>query len=213
MKKERRIGTITFGIVLVVLGILLCVSMFTNILDVRTIIRFWPVIFIILGIEILIYSLNKEIQIKYDVWGILLTIFIVFSAGIMGIIDYGINEFLLSDNVKNYIDQELGSSTYSYFFDNDKLEIKNTGNVIKSAQIIEDKSLDLIKVYIEVKNKEDKYFNRSNFRLLIDNDRSEGNLYITSGYEEKFVQEGKLIIYTPNKELINISGNNIEIIE
>lgn len=215
VKKERRVGTLTFGIVLVIAGILLCFSIFTGIVELRAIVRFWPVVFIILGAEILIYSFKKDVQIKYDVWGILLTMFIVFSASLVGTVDYVINDVIFSDNLKGYLDKELSQDVYTYRFNNNNdVEIVNNGSVINKIKIIEDSGINGSRVHIEVKAKEGEYFTKNNYRLLIESEYDNNKLTILSGYDEKYIENGTIICYTKDKNLIKINGSkNMEVIK
>ena len=57
--RVHRIGTITFGVSLLAMGTLFLLHMFLPVITYQTVYRLWPVIFILLGIEILI-SNQKE---------------------------------------------------------------------------------------------------------------------------------------------------------
>lgn len=83
--KERRIGTFTLGAMLVVYGILFVINIFTDKLNYATIFRFWPILLIMLGIEILVGLYSKEkTKFIYDkgsvVLLILITIFVLVAA-------------------------------------------------------------------------------------------------------------------------------------
>lgn len=83
--KERRIGTFTLGTMLVVYGILFVVNIFTDKLSYGMIFRFWPILLIMLGIEILVGLYSKEkAKFIYDkgsvVLLILITIFVLVAA-------------------------------------------------------------------------------------------------------------------------------------
>ena len=54
--RQRRIGTITLGISLVVFGILFLIHIFGGVLNYMLIFHLWPLILIVLGGEILYYS-------------------------------------------------------------------------------------------------------------------------------------------------------------
>ena len=85
--KMHRIGSITFGGTLVIFGILLLAQMFFPQIAYWQILRFWPVVLIFLGGEILIGNLNSEkVQFVYDGWAIVLTCVMLLFAGGMSLI-------------------------------------------------------------------------------------------------------------------------------
>lgn len=94
---ERRVGTFTFGISLVVFGIMFLIRTIFVDFDYTFIFHLWPVMFILLGLEVLYYSIRyKDIHFKYDVGAFfLLGIIIIFAMGMAGI------EFLM-DNYELY---------------------------------------------------------------------------------------------------------------
>lgn len=75
----RRVGTITFGIVLVVSGCAMLLSMFFPKLDLKFLLQASPLILISLGIETLL-SARKSEQLKYDWVGMILCCLIVCTA-------------------------------------------------------------------------------------------------------------------------------------
>jgi hypothetical protein len=82
----RRIGTLTLGLVFIVLGILyLSINIFNLSID-FAMIKFWPLVLISLGLEVLIYShysLKHEFVVKFDIISIfLIMVVLVFSFGL-----------------------------------------------------------------------------------------------------------------------------------
>ena len=59
----RRIGSITFGLVLIVTGVLFLAHLFFPGFNYLLIYRFWPVILILLGIEVLLGSRQKNVEV------------------------------------------------------------------------------------------------------------------------------------------------------
>lgn len=98
--RVRRVGTVTFGMVLVVTGVLFLLKLFLPALDYGVIVHFWPVILIGLGVEVLAGCRWKTFEIRnemghlveqskvvYDVPAILLTIVVTGFSLCMGIVD------------------------------------------------------------------------------------------------------------------------------
>ncbi|MBU3143747.1 LiaI-LiaF-like domain-containing protein [Clostridium sp. CF012] len=89
MIKGRRVGTFTTGIVLVIFGIMFLLRIINPSIDYLLIASLWPLILVILGIEIIIaYLINKEEIMKYDFYAIILIIIVSFFAMGMGCMEY-----------------------------------------------------------------------------------------------------------------------------
>lgn len=77
---SRRVGTLTFGCLMIILGILyLCITVFNIPLE-KYILNFWPLILISLGIETLVLnklSLKNNVELKYDFLSFILIIIMV----------------------------------------------------------------------------------------------------------------------------------------
>lgn len=96
--KTHRIGTITFGILLMLFGGLFLAHIFVPALNYRIIFRLWPFIFIFLGLEVLIGNYKaarmeteqdgSAVNFIYDKAAILLMICLVFFAMVMAAADY-----------------------------------------------------------------------------------------------------------------------------
>ena len=88
MKHKHKVGTVTFGISLIAFGTAFLIHFFLPVLTIQRMIVFWPVIFILLGLEVLLSTFtNKEEEVVvYDKTGIILTaVLVVFAMG-MGMI-------------------------------------------------------------------------------------------------------------------------------
>lgn len=77
--RERRVGTFTFGIVLVIAGIAMTAALFFPSLDFRLLLKLSPAVLILLGTEVLL-STRKGGRIKYDWLGMLLCFVLVLLA-------------------------------------------------------------------------------------------------------------------------------------
>lgn len=87
----RRIGSVTFGITLLCYGILFLVHTFVPTLKYQYIFRCWPVIFILLGCEILVEnhkSKTEECKIVYDFAAIIMLAVMLLFAMIMAAMDF-----------------------------------------------------------------------------------------------------------------------------
>lgn len=87
----RRVGSVTFGITLVSYGILFLVHIFMPMLKYSFIFRCWPVIFILLGGEILVENYKcrtKEWKMVYDFPAVLMLAIMLLFAMIMAVFDF-----------------------------------------------------------------------------------------------------------------------------
>lgn len=75
----RRVGTVTFGVVLVVTGCAMLISMFFPKLDLSFLLKASPLILIRLGLETLL-SARKSERLRYDWVGMILCCLIVCTA-------------------------------------------------------------------------------------------------------------------------------------
>ncbi|WP_446897336.1 LiaI-LiaF-like domain-containing protein [Clostridium sp. LBM24168] len=87
MSGGRKVGTLTAGIVLVVFGFMFLMSTIFKNIGYNIILSLWPIIFILLGIEVITaYVINKEEKIKYDTGAIFLVIILtLFAIGMAGL--------------------------------------------------------------------------------------------------------------------------------
>lgn len=101
--RQWRIGTISMGSLLILLGVLLLLKTTIGI-NIRDILFYgWPVILILLGLEVLIFSLvNKNESLKFSFF----SIFIIFLAFIFTFFLYAIDEVGIFSNIERVIDGE-----------------------------------------------------------------------------------------------------------
>ena len=88
----RKIGTVTFGCMLILFGTLFLIHMFVPQLSYEWIFRLWPVILIGLGIEILSAKVEKEEKHVYDGAAVFLLVFLTLFAMGMAVADLAIKE-------------------------------------------------------------------------------------------------------------------------
>ena len=79
--EKRRMGTFTMGVCLFVFGVLFLAHTFIKTINYVLIFHLWPVIFILLGGEILYYTLRGgDNHMKYDYAAIILLMLLAFFA-------------------------------------------------------------------------------------------------------------------------------------
>ena len=83
--RERRVGTFTFGAVLVICGVLMLVSMFFPRLDLTLVLKLSPLILVSLGVEVLLAS-RREGRLRYDWVGMVLCFVLVTAVLVLFII-------------------------------------------------------------------------------------------------------------------------------
>ena len=90
--RTHRVGTITFGCVLILFGILFIIHMFVPSLTYDLIFRLWPCMFILLGIEVLLSNVKlKNTTFVYDKTSIFLLIILTFFTFIMAWVETEMN--------------------------------------------------------------------------------------------------------------------------
>ena len=80
-KKERRVGRVAFALLLIIAGVLLLAQQFVPSFDLFSIVRFAPALLIVLGVELLVYSANPNIKVKFDWLSVLGCGFILVVVG------------------------------------------------------------------------------------------------------------------------------------
>lgn len=83
MTKSRKVGTFTLGIMLIIFGILFLLRIFIPYLSYHVIFSMWPVIFLLLGIEILLGGIKQTGEkLIYDTTAFFLIILLsIFAMG------------------------------------------------------------------------------------------------------------------------------------
>ena len=121
-KNVKRVGRVTFGITLVLIGVLIILQLFLDIQIVKYVTMFWPVILIILGIEVIYYSKKEYLDIKYDAAGIILTFIVLIVASIFSLITYGVDK--ITSYNKDQVINNLVKENYNMSFEK-KVEVNN----------------------------------------------------------------------------------------
>ncbi|WP_026895948.1 hypothetical protein [Clostridiisalibacter paucivorans] len=122
---RRRVGTISMAIVLILSGVMLFVAQGSKISAIEWGLKFWPIIPIILGGEILWYSYkirDSEIKIRYDI----LSIFIIIIIMGTNIVIYS----LVQLDVVSKVNLMVSAKGYDLSIPHEELPIDNTINKI-----------------------------------------------------------------------------------
>ena len=121
------------GILLIALGIVMLVSQISNVSVIEHIIKWWPVVLIVIGIEILIYiflSKQDEPKVKFDVFSIIIiSILMVASVGA-----YAITGFISAGDYNISIGSMFDKYKYeSTFSKNFSVDAKSSNLVVNNS--------------------------------------------------------------------------------
>ncbi|MBB6215693.1 hypothetical protein HNQ80_001782 [Anaerosolibacter carboniphilus] len=113
--RQWRVGSFSMGILLITLGIILLFSIWKDMVFIGGILKLWPIILLILGIEVLgslYFSKEANPKIEYDLFSIFMTIMIiVFSMGVYTLTSIGIlpiiSNVVNSENYEVKLAQEI----------------------------------------------------------------------------------------------------------
>lgn len=111
-RKVRRVGTFTFGLVLVAAGVLLILRSVMPQLDLSFVASLAPVVLIALGIEVLIYAARPDVKLKYDgvsMFVCFLMLVLVGSAAALNELwnDYGPAANMAENRMERYYEQQV----------------------------------------------------------------------------------------------------------
>ncbi|MEN6461922.1 MAG: hypothetical protein ABFC94_11210 [Syntrophomonas sp.] len=111
--RQWRVGTLSGGLLLIFTGSALLYAQFNKLAVIDTTLKWWPVLFILLGVEVLVHSYLRQQdnnQIKYDILSIIIILFIVLTGvGIQSFRELGLAEKIrteISSQVFNIQDSQ-----------------------------------------------------------------------------------------------------------
>lgn len=116
--KERRVGTYTFGVMLIIIGISVLIMTFTKFDFFRYLLMLWPVVLIGLGIEILYLNSKPNIKIKIDFVSIILMGTVLFFTAIFSLGNYCVNKVLYDEDIKGRVFNQYFENSYLEDIDN-----------------------------------------------------------------------------------------------
>ncbi|MDD2376384.1 MAG: hypothetical protein PHD15_03885 [Clostridia bacterium] len=212
-KKLIRVGSFTFGIMMILIGINIFLQTITSLDLFRFTLSLWPIVFILLGIETLYYSYKKDIEIKYDILGII-TIFIVLFLGIIfSSINYGVNKILYNKEISSDIVYYLTDTDYNINFD-DKVNINNISQENVTVKYLEDKEAEYVSV--RVKFEYNELYRGSIIRILKDGDLLKNVIDIYYDSQKMnitpipdYIKNIEIIVTTNDKSKLEYNGTII----
>lgn len=158
--KIKRVGTISMGIVLIAFGVILFLSQVNKFSALNMLLKIWPVILILMGLEVLWYrymSKDEGIVIKYDLFSIF-TIFIILivNIGIFTISESGLIDRFQSMVVSSNYDMDKAVNEYIIDESINKIIINDANNlVIRSTK--DNKISGISKTNVYAASKEEAY--------------------------------------------------------
>ena len=112
-KKVRRVGTVAFAVLLIAGGALLLAQQFMPKANLLAVLKFSPVILIVLGIEVLVYSTKPDVKLKFDWLGVLGCAFILVTVGTASLMPLAWRWLGGADrNAENRVEQQVVDSMY-----------------------------------------------------------------------------------------------------
>lgn len=92
-KKTRRVGTLAFALVLILAGVLLMAYQLVPRFNLLQIVKFSPIILVVLGIEMLVYSARPDVLVKFDWLAMLGTAFTLCVVGAAALLPLAVSEW------------------------------------------------------------------------------------------------------------------------
>lgn len=91
MVRTRRVGSVTFGLTLICFGIMFLIHIVVPAFHYYIIFRLWPIVFILLGIEILVENHKSDQageKFVYDFPAVVMLALLLFFAMMLAAVDY-----------------------------------------------------------------------------------------------------------------------------
>ena len=89
--QTRRVGSVTFGLTLICFGVMFMIHIAAPALRYDIIFRLWPIVFILLGIEILVENHkggSAGYKLVYDFAAVAMLLIMLLFAMMMAVVDY-----------------------------------------------------------------------------------------------------------------------------
>ncbi|MCY6485453.1 DUF5668 domain-containing protein [Clostridium aestuarii] len=213
----RKIGTITSSAALIFLGIWMIIYENNPILG-KSIFKFWPVIFIILGIEMLLIMKSSKENEKVRINYLIIPVVIIFLAvnGFMSI-----SSKVNVDGIVNQVTKEF--KTGISFKDGFTINFHNNNKEIKSNKTLKPHGnkilLDITNADIKIKKSDDDnikletsvYVDKKSDIEKYEIDAKEEYDGYKISFNESYVKGEKIIMYIPNELDVEIDGSNLNV--
>lgn len=125
-KNERRVGTYTFGVMLIIIGISVLIMTFTKIDFFRYLLMVWPIVLIGLGIEILYLNSKSNIRVKIDFISIILMGIVLLCIAVFSLGNYFVNKVLYDEDIKGKVfNQYFDRNYYESYEESDNENLKD----------------------------------------------------------------------------------------
>lgn len=210
-RKEKRVGTYTFGVMLILIGISVIVMTFTKLDFIKYILMLWPFVLIGFGIEIIYLNSKADVKVKIDFASIILMCAVLFFTGIFSIGNYFVNKVLYDDEVKSLIINQYMDNEYGNYMEKEVTIKADDKNKVK-VRVIEDKAYKNSS-YVRIKYK----INSSKDVKLKDALELQDKLYddfekdtITLNQLPSYIEKVQITIHTDSMNNVHYDGNIIK---
>jgi len=177
--KIKRVGTISMGIGLIAFGVILFLSQVNKFSALNMVLKIWPVILILMGLEILCYryvSKDESIVIKYDLFSIFIIFVILFvNIGIFTISESGLIHKVQGMFISSNYDMDKAVNEYIIDESINKIVIDDANNlVIRSTKDNKISGVSKMNVYAVSKEEASELASLDNVRY----EKSGNTLYV-----------------------------------
>ncbi|MNI61714.1 hypothetical protein D3C73_1169990 [compost metagenome] len=196
---------------MILFGICIFLQAFVKADILRYILMIWPLIFVVLGAEILYNVYKKDVQLKYDIVSIFMIFVILFFGGMFSVGNYFVNKVLYDQDFKSSIVKNYLKTNYTFTFE-DKVNIENQSGKEIKYNIIEDNDISYTKIYVNLKYNNEAI--KDMFSLMSQGEWLNNSINYNYGSKSSmviseipdFVESITFNIYTNNKD--NIKNTN-----
>lgn len=212
-RKEKRVGTYTFGAMLILIGISVMIMTFTKLDLVKYILMLWPVVLIGFGIEIIYLNSKSDIKVKIDFASIVLMCAVLFFTGIFSLGNYFVNKVLYDEYVKSLlVDQYINNSEYGKLMKK-KVNIQTDEKNKVEVTVLENKDYQnssYVRVRLKVNTDEKiKMTDAVNMKNEIYDDFTENTIYLKDLPE--FIEKVQVTVYTNSTNNVEYDGDMINV--
>ena len=212
-RKEKRVGTYTFGAMLILIGISVMIMTFTKLDLVKYILMLWPVVLIGFGIEIIYLNSKSDIKVKIDFASIVLMCAVLFFTSIFSLGNYFVNKVLYDEDVKSLlVDQYINNSEYGKLMKKE-VNIQTDEKNKVEVTVLENKDYQnssYVRVRLKVNTDEKiKMTDAVNMKNEIYDDFTENTIYLKDLPE--FIEKVQVTVYTNSANNVEYDGDMINV--